>query len=159
MLNVNELESKWLKYKIKSYIPHITITISLTLIVVLLYTIYNSKTNTQKIQTKQAEIQTKKEQSSKSKEVIIGENNLTQISKEKELVKIDKTSNTKKLILTPSLGFMSNMKHDAISSYKNNSNPVSKVKKVIKQKTVHKPIQKVTLKHKQLEYSQTIYIV
>ncbi len=45
MLNTNELEKKWLHYKIKSYIPHATIVISSIIIVVIVSTFDYVQTN------------------------------------------------------------------------------------------------------------------
>ena len=42
MNNINELEAKWLKYKIKSYIPHAVIAISVIVIIVIILTMLNS---------------------------------------------------------------------------------------------------------------------
>jgi len=42
MINVNELEAKWLKYKIKSFIPHIVILVSI-LIISAVFILFNTK--------------------------------------------------------------------------------------------------------------------
>lgn len=42
MLDIHELESRWLKYKLKSYLPYIVISVSSTVILVAGYTLYNS---------------------------------------------------------------------------------------------------------------------
>ena len=46
MLNINELEYRWMRYKIKSYIPHFTILLSLTVIILISINFFtNNKDN------------------------------------------------------------------------------------------------------------------
>ena len=51
MLNIIELESRWLKYKIKSYIPHVSILLSITLITVIIFS-FIEKSSTTDVQIK-----------------------------------------------------------------------------------------------------------
>lgn len=53
MLNIIDLEKRWLRYKIKSYIPHATIVLSLVIISVLAFIILNSKNSEKKILNKE----------------------------------------------------------------------------------------------------------
>jgi len=85
MLNIHELERKWLIYKFKSYIPHIVITISLVIIFVVLI-IFNLKPK---------DITLSKEQ-----------NNIQNI---KKLDNIKEEINQDKLILKPSYTFIHNI--------------------------------------------------
>lgn len=52
MLNVIELERRWLRYKVKSYIPHLSIVISLLIISLLIFTFSSNQENS--VKTKKA---------------------------------------------------------------------------------------------------------
>ena len=41
MLNTRELEKRWLKHKIKSYIPHVVITLSTITIILVIFAFIN----------------------------------------------------------------------------------------------------------------------
>ncbi|MFT7003290.1 MAG: tetratricopeptide (TPR) repeat protein [Sulfurimonas sp.] len=141
MLNINELESRWYKYKLKSYIPYVVITISISIIVILFFTIYNSEIffyNTNKlkkpvavniieINKQEVPIVIKKQE----------EHNTTIKIEKEELVKEDKTNNSKTLMLSPSLGFMTKMQQNSMSYYEKEDAPV---------KRLHKPISKPIIK-------------
>lgn len=118
MLNIYELERRWLKYKIKSYAPLIlSVSAGLTLAVVLL--VYLPFSDSKPKETKTA---------------LIEEQNTTQVkpilpvetpSKVSSNVELDVPENTKELpynreeatlVLRPSLHFMDNIEED-ISSY------------------------------------------
>jgi len=141
MLNVNELENKWRKYKIKSYIPYGIIIVSLSIVAILISSIYNSKTFSKKITKVQLKEESKiqKQTSITTKQI---EQNITKIAKvtkpKKEVLK-EKTSNSKKIILSPSLGFMSEMKHNAISYYESNEIPTSTTHRVVQKPKTKKP--------------------
>ncbi len=130
MLNVNELENRWRKYKIKSFIPYGVIIISLGVIVVLISTIYASKETTEDIveirEIKQAKII--KEEQDIAKVFQIAES-------QKNIIK-NSTSSNKKLTLSPSLNFMSNMKHDAIVYYESEKTPILKKTKIVQKSKV-----------------------
>ena len=59
MLNIHELETKWLHYKIKSYIPHAIITISLFIIILIVSLVEFN--NTEKTTIKKVTINNKKD--------------------------------------------------------------------------------------------------
>jgi len=128
MLNVNDLEKRWRKYKIKSYIPHIIIFISLSIIFILLSTIKNYKTvdnsslkvNTESTVLDKSEVPIIKKES--NRKTVYSEQNETNIL----ITKTEKQSENKKLILSPSLNFMSNIKHSYISRYDNDEVYVKK---------------------------------
>ena len=126
MLNVHELESRWRKHKVKSFLPYGVIVISLGIILVLISTIYDSKTITKNI----SEVVEAK------KENVIEQNSpkVVPVIKPQEKIVKTETPDNKKLTLSPSLNFMSNMKHDAIAYYEGEKTPTLK-----KQKTVQKP--------------------
>ncbi len=145
MLNVNELESRWLKYKIKSYIPYGVIIVSLGIILVVISTIYSSKTITKKVaQIEKKEIIAPQEQ--KTEKIVTKqiEQNITQIVKiaePKVKIKIKSISDNKKILLSPSLEFMSSMKHNSISYYEEEDNtPVLTSNKLIEKEKVQKEI-------------------
>ena len=121
MLNINDLEKRWHKYKIKSYIPHIIIFISLSIIFILLSTIKNYKTVDNRI----LKVNTEETVLDKIEEPIIEkEINKRTVYNEQKEVKVqitttEKQPEDKKLVLSPSLNFMSNIKHSYISRYDN----------------------------------------
>ena len=137
MLNVNELESKWRIYKIKSFIPYAVITVSLGVIFILTTTIYNSKTATKeilKVEKKEPNV-VKRQETPAVKRI---EENITKIVKatipKAEVLK-EKLLDGKKIILSPSLSFMSNMQDSTISYYDGQETPTSTSRQTtIKQK-------------------------
>ncbi|OIP56726.1 MAG: hypothetical protein AUK54_01585 [Helicobacteraceae bacterium CG2_30_36_10] len=123
MLNIYELETKWLKYKIKSYIPHAVITLSIIVIAAIVLTKLNSNHDTSKTDTIETDILIEKVKHTEvlQKEIytapdinITSEKNiLLNDIKEKSLIvqeMIPKNNFIKdKIVLTPSLNFMKNM--------------------------------------------------
>ena len=153
MLNINELESQWRTYKIKSYIPHAVIAISLGVIFILISTIYSSKTA-----IKIVEVEKKESEKIEKKEVPVvkkTEQNITQVVKAikpDRKVLNDKLPENNKIILSPSLSFMSNMRHDAISYYENDNVPAS-----TSSKAIEKPITQEK-EEKRIEKQQVVEI-
>jgi hypothetical protein len=137
MINVNDLEIRWRKYKIKSYIPHIVILISLS-IIILIFTIkyYDVFGNN-----------------------IIEKNNITKPRVIKEEVRIKKEinevkksfHNNEKLVLSPSLNFISNIQHSSISYYDNYELHANDIKKKTKKKKEQKKEKKAPIKVKKIE--------
>jgi len=133
MLNIHELEKKWKVYKIKSYMPYIII-VSLLLISAILFTFKTSIVHKEtpslvKQQVKKEEINSKKEQKTQHKPIST------------------KNEKNDKLVLQPSLNFMSNIKHSSISneydyhSYKKPKKVETQTKKTSKlKKVVEEPI-------------------
>ncbi len=75
MVNVIELENRWKKYKIRSYIPHIVILISVSVILIILVFILNndlfdSKTKISSTEIKHVTPLAKKEENIKEPEVV-----------------------------------------------------------------------------------------
>ena len=112
MFNIEELEKKWLRYKIKSYIPHATISI-ITILIFILFLLYNS-TNIKKTAILNKNIKTTKEIEPK-------------IIKE-EIKNILK--NPVQITLTPSLEF--------INSVKKSTKDTNKPKHITRKKTIIK---------------------
>lgn len=128
MLNIIELESRWVKYKIKSYLPHLTILISLIVITVLIL----SFTQNSSIKSS-SEKATKREKVTiihtpvviTQPEVVIKEEKKVikqQVIREKQvkpiIVPIHKNIHTN-LKLSPSLDFMKKMQNSVQPYYMN----------------------------------------
>ena len=115
MLNLPELEKRWLHYKIKSYIPHTIIAISSVIIIIILITFQNITHTEQDNTTK---IKTNKVTSTPVKPIPTPKPIV-----KKEIIKI--TPLTTKPIehniakLKPSLDFMKKMQHSTQPYYQN----------------------------------------
>ena len=152
MLNVNDVEKRWRKYKVKSYIPHIVILISLSIIFIITSTIKDNETfDNNTIEEENRITQTEEKENDKTKIVI--EKNITEV-KVKKTVK-EKAYDNEKLLLFPSLNFMSNIKHSSISRYENDEVNVNDIYNKSKKKDI--PKQKVQ-KQKPIEVIQVIKI-
>lgn len=126
MLNINDLEAKHTKYKLKSYIPYITIIISLIAIIVSVITVF--KYNTKSTINSSSTI-TAIEHSKIKKEVIkpdpIVDKNEKIVDKPKVVIQTivenskaqAKTSKKEKLTLSPSLSFMRKIQGDSVQYY------------------------------------------
>ncbi len=132
MLNTRDLEQRWLRYKIKFYIPHFIIFTSIIVISIIVLTFFNSdkkniKELAQEINQTLIEMQTDKEVTIKTPK--------TALTKEvTEVINIDyketpiiapkiqenKLSNIEdnSLKLAPSLDFMKSMQHSTLPYYK-----------------------------------------
>lgn len=152
MLNVNDLEKRWLNYKIKYYIPHIVIITSLSIVSILIYSIQNDKLfNKYTLVDKIINEDVKEKHEIKTKQ-------------DETIVYTTKKSNNQQLILTPSLNFISNIKHNSISHYENNTIYKKPKKKEIqakkqkpkKIKNVEKKTIKINRQNAQKDISQVI---
>jgi len=119
MLNTTELEKRWLKYKIKSYIPHVVITLSAVIIVFTLVYLLDTK-NTQKTSTplpkahKQEVIKSVKQVTISPKKPIIKSPVPATVSL-KILKPIEiHTTQDKQITLTPSLNFMKHLQTSSL---------------------------------------------
>jgi predicted peroxiredoxin len=131
MLNISELEKRWLRYKIKSYIPHAVIFISLIVIIAIIVVFINKNQNTKKNSFEIAKIQTtskekkieKVEKEKKvEKKIEIKKTNIIQepIKKNSLLTDEIKKDNIKhKVKLMPSLDFMKKMQDSTQLYYQN----------------------------------------
>ncbi len=121
MTNIYELERKWLKYKIKSYLPIVIITISIIAIGVILLIAFTSLNTSKITQTAPVKPIAAPEKTPHETAVPKDENRtLTNIASQKDIKKealaIEEitpigVNNLKKeqIVLTPSLNFMKNM--------------------------------------------------
>ncbi len=126
MLNTRDLEERWLKYKIKSYIPHITIIISLIVILILGLTFFNSspeekikKVFTEKKISKEIVVQNRPKSTPQKAVVQIKAINYEEVPLNISRVKEHKPSKNEErpLTLTPSLDFMKKMQHSSLPYY------------------------------------------
>jgi hypothetical protein len=127
MLNINELEQKWLKYKIKSYVPHVVILISSTLIIILIYILLNSNYfNNMDLEAEASakpkaivsdEVQEKKVP--EPIQPVVTETILNTPSQENVILEASKnqmpTVTEQKLLIAPSMNFIKNIQHDDVS--------------------------------------------
>ena len=154
MLNLHELESQWFRYKLKSFLPHFIIFISLTFIIIILFFI--------DFEEKIKPINIKKDLSSVDTNISISseKNTVFQVKQKPIIIPdlIDITLNTSKkpaiqqtiekriqtiqeeeenkLLIKPSLDFIRNMKDNSPNYYNSyvasNVSPTSK-KKIIQE--------------------------
>ncbi|WP_455756533.1 CDC27 family protein [Sulfurimonas sp.] len=129
MLNLNELENRWLHYKIKSYIPHAIIGFLAITIAIAISSINFSKEESKK--TIQKEVL---KESKKTEKPILKE---TKVIK-KVIVKSGTTEQNEKLLITPSLKFLRNIQNDS-QEYYNEEVIVKKEKKIVQEQIVPKP--------------------
>ncbi|MEA1919163.1 MAG: hypothetical protein U9N52_04935 [Campylobacterota bacterium] len=117
MLNVQELERQWIRYKIKYYLPKALLILAITVIgISLIIFIPNTKNtfttpdtsieNTTEIATKNSH-QIQVEQAVESKDETINSINNTPLAANSKIEPLKET----KLMLKPSLGFINELKH------------------------------------------------
>ena len=141
MLNVNELEQRWLRYKIKSYIPHIVISISLLCIFFIMLILLN--TEEMKPQKNDALVKNRPKTEIKTTQIKVEEKiaipivkktiepTLSVTTKRATVTNLDTgiktTSNLNaKMTINPSLDFMKKMQGNTLSNYENYKSPSSK---------------------------------
>lgn len=163
MHNIHELEKKWLRYKIKSYIPSVLITLSITILAVLYISVNNKEILNKKNIEIIKEVVTAKVELHKAPlptptKIITKQNN-------EPSIEITSEKQSEKIILTPSLDFIKKLRSDSTESYShqnfsntNNSNfqkqkreenykvtPQELVEEVVEDDTVEPKIEKKTL--------------
>ncbi|WP_373070491.1 CDC27 family protein [Sulfurimonas sp.] len=125
MHNIHELEQRWLKYKIKFFLPYFITVFFLIILAITLYFIFDSKKENniltkQEIKKEEPLLTVKKEITETIKEVPV--QNIQVKLQEPTLIteptKIEeKTTSNKNIILTPSLDFMKKLRTDSFNSY------------------------------------------
>ncbi len=133
MLNLHELESRWLRYKVKSYIPQGVILLSFIVIGIVLV---STDFNTAKIE-KKADITPKKLVKKVIQKQTIEKSISLEVAPQKAIKK-----HTQKIIIQPSLNFMSNIKTNS-PAYYNDHRPIKKAthkKTVLKKEPIKKKI-------------------
>ncbi len=135
MLNTRDLEQRWLRYKIKSYIPHFIIFTSIIVISVIILTFFNSDKKyagklLQKINKTQIEAKTDKIVITNTPKVTLLEDdtkvkstNYKETPVISSKIQENKPSNLgdDSLKLAPSLDFMKSMQHSTLPYYKEES--------------------------------------
>ncbi|MBU1659028.1 CDC27 family protein [bacterium] len=144
MININELESRQLKYKIKSYIPHAVIIVSLSVIAFVSYAVLTSKSVANKkdelmhytSNTHEMAIDTAKSMQTVEEKILSVERK-TEIAKsndfkmqntaqeiqiqDKPINKIteNEKNENEKMLLSPSLDFMKKINNNTLPYYEN----------------------------------------
>ena len=169
MLNIHELEQRWLKYKIKSYIPYLAISFSVGVIFFALF-IFLKETPTpiakNSTQIRTTILKPDSKELTTPKKSLVEKKIAVNITQKKEIPKITREDKplyktTNKVILSPSLGFMKKMQTNQQPYYINeNSNihntiqaevpTITIVQEEVKnpQITKDKPVQKISITHK-----------
>jgi len=136
MINIADLESRWIKFKIKSYIPHAVIVISLVIILVLFLTLSIKDTKEDKIKLAQNSIKKVEQVKIQQKEK---EKTIKEPIQEKKIEKTTKPLKTEdKMVLSPSLNFIKDMQNNTLAYYENEDKIVkNKQKNIHYKKTIH----------------------
>lgn len=127
MHNIHELEKRWLNYKIKSFIPHVSfLLISILSLIVFL----------------NIDIDFPSSSTTTSKHIEVAKTDIIKIEVKKQnkiaLVKTEPLILEERIILTPSLDFIKKLRHDSTNTYK------STTPKEIKKQTIQEPVQNYT---------------
>jgi len=133
MLNINELEQRWLKYKIKSYIPHAVIAIS-TIAIIIVASLFLNKEDSKSLQTSTPiktspkkpvrstqEIEIKKIRTPKIKQSNKGVITQRKLQVKKVYSSPATDNSKKKMTIAPSLDFMKKMQGNTLSNYERNT--------------------------------------
>jgi len=155
MLNIIELENRWLKWKIKSYLPYFIISISLVVIIVVVTSFLGNTSSMPKQPTNAIPV---KVESISQKRVIVPK----QVPIKKPIKKVavlekkikpiktpSKSIEHKSIKLTPSLDFMRKMQNSVQPYYINehsNSNVIVEEKKPIQKSSEKSAIKEVSIK-------------
>ena len=174
MLNINELENRWKIYKIKSYIPHVTILVSLLIIVTVILFVLNTndkkaplqkeikKVIVQKQETPKPIIKKKIKNTIKNDEAIkpiklvASEKKVkikpVQHKEEKTQIITTKKNIKTKVLISPSLDFMKNMQNNTLGYYAQDSDQE-------RRKKAPKRVSSNQLKEIKQEQKKTINII
>ena len=120
MLNTRDLERRWLRYKIKSFVPHAVITFSLAVISTVIYFYFSSS---QKLEENFAIANQKTPQLQPQQETTLNNTQSNQVNisavsnTDSEISSNEQHINTKKVVLKPSLDFMKNIQDSSNGYY------------------------------------------
>lgn len=129
MLNTRDLEQRWLKYKIKFYVPHFIIFISIIVILLILLTFINSdKKDSKELSQNKTFIETQTDKSITveapkaeliKEEIEVKRTDYREVSTVSPKTQEKKPSNIgdNSLKLAPSLDFMKSMQHSTLPYY------------------------------------------
>lgn len=141
MLNIPELEQKWIRYKIKSFIPYIVSGVTAILILILIIVFYPSKALESKPKTPAAIVQkpATEENNTLPKQIEVSKVAIQSIPmNEVNATKQDERNDDQKLVLKPSLNFVNEIGDSMVTYYDD--------KTVKPQTTKPKPVQKQEIK-------------
>lgn len=119
MINIDILENRWLKYKIKSFIPHAVIAF-IVFILFLFYLFSNPSQNKPKVEVKPITIQ-KVEVNETKEEVVTTE---TKVPLEEKEVVQEEIQEAKRFVLNPSMDFLNNIQKSKEKKRKSNTQAV-----------------------------------
>jgi len=106
MLNVQELERKWLRYKIRSYLPYIIVSVSVIALSLFAF-LYSSSTEDITKNT----IQTQNSTPVVKKQEILKTAKPVKMTVTKEVITVDENKNKNRVMITPSLNFIETLKN------------------------------------------------
>ena len=154
MLDIRDLEKRWLHYKIKSYIPHTVIALSIIIILSITLFVWDSSDTPEQLAAQEKTPSIEKELDIES---IISQNSslktqthTTPATKESpKPITIEETTTvaSQKMLMKPSLNFMKKMQNET-SPYYNESNHnqmITPKKKVIKPKPIIEETQELVV--------------
>lgn len=159
MLNVSELESKWLKYKIKSFMPYIVISVSTAIIAFSVYFIYDSdiiptaSTQEKSIEAAvvviKAEPQDIKPQIVEKKTVVPNDKvEIAKIEPVSNVPAVDKVEN-EKITLIPSMDFIEKIRTNSSANIQEQKSKPKEVKVTSKkEESKEKKVKKESVKDK-----------
>ena len=154
MLNLNELETKWLQYKIKSYVPHAIILLSSVVIISVIYSIdFDKEEDTELISNTIKSVSVQNIE--KKQPVVIESSSVTVkevpviqkvIIKKSSVEQIESVQKDKKMLISPSLNFMKTMNNNSPQYYNEPEDEEDNIyveEKTYKQKYTKQPAIKV----------------
>jgi hypothetical protein len=129
MLNTRDLERRWLKYKIQSYIPHAIITLSVIVILISVSVYYTSIDSNKPVIAEEQKTTVPVNNTKEIKTVAmqptqIVKQNVPTISSVIDTTKVtqpiqEQSISTKKVVLKPSMEFMKNIQDSSEGYYQN----------------------------------------
>ena len=140
MLNTADLEKKWLRYKIKSYIPRATIVISFVILTILASIIFKSQSNDKnnKIAIKNISHSTPAKLASPKKNTPAKATLPREVKPQKKKIETV-VKQSRQIKLQPSLSFMKDMQNSSLPYYQPQmyQKPISKnIRKKVHTKTI-----------------------
>lgn len=136
MIDIHDLEKRWLRYKIKSYIPHGIIVLSVLVIVVVASLTLNSTPSTEQPVAQKSKEVFKIASAEVEKKVQEHKPTATPQPKTQQIQEPKKQQNQMKL--QPSLGFMKEMQQTSLPYYTENTQVPSTTEKILPD-TTQKP--------------------
>jgi hypothetical protein len=141
MLNTRELEKRWLRYKIKSYIPYVVISISIIIIALISFIFFDDFKDEKKNQviTTKPDLATDKKESNYIQE----EKNNTEIIEQPIIkqVTLEQKNESNQLQLKPSMGFIHHIQSEEQQPYYQTLHKTPVMKKRVKRKVVKQNIE------------------